>query len=228
MAKEERVCYETASRLSRSGPDHPGWIVEGSPSMGALCRKTPGVKRARSHQHGRRIKHTPPRGCVKSLGRQRWSAEGTGQQARALRTARAPRWGRRAGPGVQEDILAAWDFVDRLGPKAAGVYISAASVFALSISTRVPACVMFIILLSVDEAIWSPRGCQGRRRLAGARGWRRAGDGGPPGRRRGRPRPRRPRARPSTRRAPGGSSAQIWNMPHCLRRTCSIKTKPLH
>jgi hypothetical protein len=38
-----------------------------------------------------------------------------------------------------------------------GSYISAASVFFLSLSTSVWACVMFVIVLSIGEAIWSPR-----------------------------------------------------------------------
>mmetsp|Transcript_7660 Transcript_7660/g.10584 ORF Transcript_7660/g.10584 Transcript_7660/m.10584 type:complete len:444 (-) Transcript_7660:201-1532(-) len=38
-----------------------------------------------------------------------------------------------------------------------GIYISAASVFCLVISTSVTACVLFVIVLSIGEAIWSPR-----------------------------------------------------------------------
>lgn len=38
-----------------------------------------------------------------------------------------------------------------------GCYVSAASVFVLACSTSVPACVIFVIILSIGEAIWSPR-----------------------------------------------------------------------
>lgn len=38
-----------------------------------------------------------------------------------------------------------------------GSYISAASVFLLAISTSISASVMFVILLSIGEAVWSPR-----------------------------------------------------------------------
>jgi hypothetical protein len=38
-----------------------------------------------------------------------------------------------------------------------GSYISAASVFFLTLSTSVWACVMFVIVLSIGEAMWSPR-----------------------------------------------------------------------
>jgi len=38
-----------------------------------------------------------------------------------------------------------------------GIYISAASVFCLVISTSVTACVFFVVVLSIGEAIWSPR-----------------------------------------------------------------------
>lgn len=38
-----------------------------------------------------------------------------------------------------------------------GTYISAASVFCLVISTSIGACVGFVVLLSIGEAIWSPR-----------------------------------------------------------------------
>ncbi len=38
-----------------------------------------------------------------------------------------------------------------------GCYISAASVFFLVFSTSIEACVLFVIVLSIGEAIWSPR-----------------------------------------------------------------------
>jgi POT family proton-dependent oligopeptide transporter len=38
-----------------------------------------------------------------------------------------------------------------------GTYISAASVFCLVLSTSISACVAFVTLLSIGEAIWSPR-----------------------------------------------------------------------
>jgi hypothetical protein len=38
-----------------------------------------------------------------------------------------------------------------------GCYISVMSVFILALSTSIPACIMFIIILSVGEATWSPR-----------------------------------------------------------------------
>ena len=38
-----------------------------------------------------------------------------------------------------------------------GSYISAASVFFLVMSTSIPACVLFVLMLSIGEAVWSPR-----------------------------------------------------------------------
>lgn len=38
-----------------------------------------------------------------------------------------------------------------------GTYVSALSVFFLAFSTSLPACVFFVITLSIGEAIWSPR-----------------------------------------------------------------------
>ncbi|CAB9498795.1 Major Facilitator Superfamily [Seminavis robusta] len=38
-----------------------------------------------------------------------------------------------------------------------GTYVSAASVFCLVVSTSIPACISFVIVLSIGEAIWSPR-----------------------------------------------------------------------
>jgi dipeptide/tripeptide permease len=38
-----------------------------------------------------------------------------------------------------------------------GSYVSAASVFFLVLSTSVPACILFVVVLSVGEAAWSPR-----------------------------------------------------------------------
>ncbi|MRG93079.1 hypothetical protein [Polyangium spumosum] len=40
---------------------------------------------------------------------------------------------------------------------AIGATISAVSVFALAFSTTVAASVVFIVLLSIGEALWSPR-----------------------------------------------------------------------
>jgi len=38
-----------------------------------------------------------------------------------------------------------------------GSYISAASVFILAISTSIPASILFVVVLSVGESMWSPR-----------------------------------------------------------------------
>eukprot|EP00804_Cyclotella_cryptica_P010567 CCRYP_019857-RA/>CCRYP_019857-RA protein AED:0.02 eAED:0.02 QI:251/1/1/1/1/1/3/41/664 len=38
-----------------------------------------------------------------------------------------------------------------------GTYVSAMSVFFLAFSTSIPACVLFVITLSIGEALWSPR-----------------------------------------------------------------------
>ena len=38
-----------------------------------------------------------------------------------------------------------------------GTYISAASVFFLAFSTSIGACIAFVTLLSIGEAVWSPR-----------------------------------------------------------------------
>ena len=38
-----------------------------------------------------------------------------------------------------------------------GCYVSALSVFILAFSTSVPACILFVIVLSIGEAMWSPR-----------------------------------------------------------------------
>ena len=38
-----------------------------------------------------------------------------------------------------------------------GTYVSAASVFFLAASTSVTACILFVIILSIGEATWSPR-----------------------------------------------------------------------
>ena len=54
-------------------------------------------------------------------------------------------------------ISAATTNVDPLIMIHHGCYISAASVFFLAISTSIPACVLFVIFLSIGEAIWSPR-----------------------------------------------------------------------
>jgi POT family proton-dependent oligopeptide transporter len=54
-------------------------------------------------------------------------------------------------------ITAATSSADPLVMIHYGTYISALSVFFLVLSTSVPACVMFVITLSIGEAIWSPR-----------------------------------------------------------------------
>lgn len=54
-------------------------------------------------------------------------------------------------------ISAATSNVDPLVMIHHGCYISAASVFVLAISTSIPACVIFVTILSIGEAIWSPR-----------------------------------------------------------------------
>jgi hypothetical protein len=38
-----------------------------------------------------------------------------------------------------------------------GCYISVMSVFVMALSTSIPACIIFILLLSIGEATWSPR-----------------------------------------------------------------------
>lgn len=54
-------------------------------------------------------------------------------------------------------VQAATSAVDPLIMIHHGSYISAMSVFFLAFSTSVPACVLFVITLSIGEAIWSPR-----------------------------------------------------------------------
>jgi len=54
-------------------------------------------------------------------------------------------------------ITAATSKVDPLVMIHYGTYISAASVFLLAMSTSVTASILFIIILSIGEAIWSPR-----------------------------------------------------------------------
>ncbi|KAL7440187.1 hypothetical protein ACHAXM_007223 [Skeletonema potamos] len=54
-------------------------------------------------------------------------------------------------------ITAATSSVDPLVMIHYGTYVSALSVFFLVLSTSVPACVLFVITLSIGEAIWSPR-----------------------------------------------------------------------
>jgi Dipeptide/tripeptide permease len=54
-------------------------------------------------------------------------------------------------------ITAATTKVDPLVMIHHGCYISAASVFFLVLSTTIPACVLFVVFLSIGEAIWSPR-----------------------------------------------------------------------
>jgi POT family proton-dependent oligopeptide transporter len=54
-------------------------------------------------------------------------------------------------------IQAATTHIDPLVMIHHGCYISAASVFFLVFSTSITSCVLFVIVLSVGEAIWSPR-----------------------------------------------------------------------
>lgn len=54
-------------------------------------------------------------------------------------------------------VTSATSNVDPLQMIHVGSYISAASVFALAISTSITACVIFVTVLSIGEAIWSPR-----------------------------------------------------------------------
>ena len=54
-------------------------------------------------------------------------------------------------------IQAATTHIDPLIMIHHGCYISAASVFFLVFSTSITSCVLFVIVLSVGEAIWSPR-----------------------------------------------------------------------
>lgn len=54
-------------------------------------------------------------------------------------------------------VTAATTHVDPLIMIHHGSYISTASVFFLVASTSIPACVLFVIFLSIGEAIWSPR-----------------------------------------------------------------------
>jgi len=54
-------------------------------------------------------------------------------------------------------ITAATTSVDPLIMIHYGTYISALSVFFLAIWTSIPSCVLFVIALSIGEAIWSPR-----------------------------------------------------------------------
>lgn len=54
-------------------------------------------------------------------------------------------------------VTAATTAVDPLVMIHYGSYISAGSVFFLALSTSIPACVLFVIALSIGEAVWSPR-----------------------------------------------------------------------
>jgi len=54
-------------------------------------------------------------------------------------------------------VTAATTNVDPLVMIHIGSYVSAASVFALAVSTSIWACVLFVTILSIGEAIWSPR-----------------------------------------------------------------------
>jgi POT family proton-dependent oligopeptide transporter len=54
-------------------------------------------------------------------------------------------------------VTSATSNVDPLQMIHVGSYISAASVFALAISTSITACIIFVTVLSIGEAIWSPR-----------------------------------------------------------------------
>lgn len=54
-------------------------------------------------------------------------------------------------------ITAASTEIDPLVMIHHGSYISALSVFFLVFSTSIPSCILFVIFLSIGEAIWSPR-----------------------------------------------------------------------
>ena len=54
-------------------------------------------------------------------------------------------------------ITAATTSVDPLIMIHRGTYVSALSVFFLAFSTSLPACVLFVVTLSIGEAMWSPR-----------------------------------------------------------------------
>lgn len=54
-------------------------------------------------------------------------------------------------------MTAATSHVEPLTMIHVGSYVSSISVFFLAISTSIPACVLFVITLSIGEAIWSPR-----------------------------------------------------------------------
>jgi len=54
-------------------------------------------------------------------------------------------------------VTAATTDVDPLVMLHHGSYITAASVFALVFSTSITSCVIFVVFLSIGEAIWSPR-----------------------------------------------------------------------
>ena len=54
-------------------------------------------------------------------------------------------------------VTAATTAVDPLVMIHYGSYISAGSVFFLALSTSIPACILFVIVLSIGEAVWSPR-----------------------------------------------------------------------
>lgn len=54
-------------------------------------------------------------------------------------------------------VTAATTTIDPLVMIHHGSYISAFSVFILVLSTSIPACVLFVAVLSIGESIWSPR-----------------------------------------------------------------------
>lgn len=54
-------------------------------------------------------------------------------------------------------VTAATSHIDPLVMIHWGTYVSAASVFFLAVSTSVTACIFFVMMLSIGEAIWSPR-----------------------------------------------------------------------
>jgi len=54
-------------------------------------------------------------------------------------------------------VTAATTNVDPLVMIHIGSYVSAASVFALAFSTSIWACIVFVTVLSIGEALWSPR-----------------------------------------------------------------------
>merc|ERR1740129_283223 len=54
-------------------------------------------------------------------------------------------------------MTAVFKHVDPLVMIHYGCYVSAFSVFFLAFSTSITACVLFVVTLSIGEAMWSPR-----------------------------------------------------------------------